>query len=266
MNDSRGILNPAAEGERFQLMRREPGAAVSSVVERYWSVRWALGPGESYLTETLPFPSVNLVFEVGRSAVNGVCTKRWSRSLSGAGRVFGVKFVPGAFSAFFNRPIHQLTDRVLPVAEVFGAAGSQLESELLAREADAERVRVFEAFLSARLPAPDAERERVRAVVTLALATPSLRRVDELASGAGLPTRSLQRLFRRYLGVTPKWLLCRFRIQEAAERVASGEAIDWAALAADLGYFDQAHFATDFKAQVGKTPSEYAAFAQSHGK
>jgi AraC-like DNA-binding protein len=264
MSDSRGILNPGAEGERFVLTRLPPSATVSSVVEGYWSVRWALGEGASYLTETLPFPSVNVVFESGRSAVNGICTKRWSRSLTGAGRVFGVKFLPGAFSAFFRAPIHQLTDRVLPVAQVFGAAGAQLESALLAQDADAERARVIEAFLSARLPAPDAERERVRAVVSLALATPSLRRVEELAADAGLPKRTLQRLFRRYLGVTPKWLLCRFRIQEAAQRVASGQAIDWATLAAELGYFDQAHFASDFKAQVGKTPTEYAAFARAN--
>jgi transcriptional regulator GlxA family with amidase domain len=182
--------------------------------------------------------------------------------LTGTGRVFGVKFVPGAFSAFFAHPIAQLSDRVLPVSDVFGPAGSQLERELLSHDADTERVRVFEAFLSAQLPAPDPARERVRELVELVLATPSLRRVEELTAAAAISTRTLQRLFRRYLGVSPKWLLCRFRIQEAAQRVVEGEAPDWAALASELGYFDQAHFASDFKAQVGKTPTEYAAFAR----
>jgi AraC-like DNA-binding protein len=48
--------------------------------------------------------------------------------------------------------------------------------------------------------------------------------------------------------------------------VAAGDRLDWAALALELGYFDQAHFARDFKAQLGKTPREYAALTQSaHG-
>lgn len=260
---SRGILNPGAEGERFRLARLTPGAAVGQVVERYWCVRWQLAEGDSYLTETMPFPSVNVVFEAGDSAVNGISTTRWSRTLRGAGRVFGVKFLPGAFAPFFAPPIHELTDRRLPIAEVFGAAGEQLARALLAEEDDEARARVFETFLTPRLPAADPERERVTEIVQLALASNSLRRVDQLADAAGLSVRGLQRLFQRYLGVTPKWTLCRFRIQEAAQRVAQGEEVDLPALAQALGYFDQAHFGGDFKAQIGKTPSEYAALTRA---
>lgn len=262
-SDSRGILNPGARGERFQLERLEPTHDVRCVVERYWSVRWELGPDDSYLTETLPFPSVNVVFEGDAASVNGICTRRWSRVLRGAGRVFGVKFQPGAFAAFCDRPIRELTDRVLPLSDVFGRDARTLETQLLAQPHDSERARVFEAFLRPRLPPPDPERQRVLEIVRLAIATPGLNRVEQLARAAALQTRSLQRLFRRYLGVTPKWVLCRFRMQEAAQRVAAGELVDWAALAVELGYFDQAHFAGDFKAQLGKTPGEYAALTQS---
>jgi AraC-like DNA-binding protein len=260
---TRGILNPAAEGQRFQLARLLPSAEAASVVERYWSVRWDLAPEDSYLSETMPYPSVNVVFEPGASHVNGICTRRWSRTLQGRGRVFAAKFWPGAFAAFFARPIAELTDRTLPLREVFGAAGDAVAEQLLAQEEDAERARVFEAFLLPRLPAVDPERVRLTQIVSLALATKTLRRAAELAEAAQLSARSLQRLFRRYLGVTPKWLLCRARIQEAAERVAAGGAVDWASLASELGYFDQAHFASDFKAQIGKTPSAYAALTQA---
>lgn len=57
------------------------------MVERYWSVRWRFAPGDSYLSETMPFPSVNVVFEPGDSAVNGVVTQRWSRTLHPPGQV-----------------------------------------------------------------------------------------------------------------------------------------------------------------------------------
>jgi len=260
---SRGILNPGAEGERFQLTRLAPAAGVAGLVERYWSVRWQLAEGDSYLSETMPFPSVNVVFEPGASAVNGISTRRWSRTLRGTGRVFGVKFLPGAFAPFFPGPIRRLNDRRLPIAELFGPAGVELERALLAEPEDSARARVFEAFLASRLPAHDPERARVAQIVELALTGAGLRRVDQLAEAAGLPMRSLQRLFRRYLGVTPKWTLCRFRMQEAAQRVSQGSQVDWAALAHELGYFDQAHFSSDFKAQIGKTPGEYAALTHA---
>ena len=260
---TRGILNPGAEGQRFRLARLSPAAELAGFVERYWCVRWDLAEGDSYLSETMPYPSVNVVFEPGASAVNGIFTRRWSRTLRGRGRVFGVKFQPGAFAALFARPIRQLTDRRVPIADVFGEAGDALARSLLAQAEDEQRALVFEAFLRARLPPPDPERERVTRIVQLALNTPSLRRVSELAERSAVPSRTLQRTFRRYLGVTPKWLLCRFRIQEAAQRVAEGSAVDWPALALELGYFDQAHFASDFKAQIGKTPSEYSALTRS---
>ena len=53
--------------------------------------------------------------------------------------------------------------------------------------------------------------------------------------------------------MSPKWVIQRYRLFEAAGRLSSGQA-DGAQLAHELGYFDQAHFIRDFKAMVGKTP------------
>jgi AraC-like DNA-binding protein len=89
------------------------------------------------------------------------------------------------------------------------------------------------------------------------LADPAITRVEHLCRHAGYSKRTLQRLFREYVGVTPKWVLERIRLHEAAERMAEGEQ-DWPALALDLGYFDQAHFIKAFKAVVGRSPADYA--------
>jgi AraC-like DNA-binding protein len=70
--------------------------------------------------------------------------------------------------------------------------------------------------------------------------------------------RQLQRLFSEYVGVTPKWVIHRYRLLEAAERIATGTVIHWADLAFELGYADQAHFIRDFKRLVGRSPAHYA--------
>ena len=60
------------------------------------------------------------------------------------------------------------------------------------------------------------------------------------------------------VGVGPKWIVRRSRVQDAAERVARGETVDWAGIAQELGYHDQAHLIRDFREQVGSTPAAYA--------
>ena len=86
----------------------------------------------------------------------------------------------------------------------------------------------------------------------------TITRVDQIADQFTMPARQLQRLFREYVGVTPKWVIQRYRLIEAAERLAAGAVADFAGLALDLGYADQAHFIRDFKKIVGRAPAGFA--------
>jgi AraC-like DNA-binding protein len=86
----------------------------------------------------------------------------------------------------------------------------------------------------------------------------SLTRVDQLVGEIGPSLRQLQRVFSEYMGVSPKWVLQRYRLLDAAERVAAGMPVRWADLALDLGYADQAHFIRDFKKLIGRSPADYA--------
>src|SRR5690348_9956012 len=103
----RGILKQRAGEERFQLSRYLPSQDLSFFVEFYWIVRWDLRGQEPYIQETLPHPCVHLVFEPGQSMVFGVSTGKFSRQLEGKGRVFSIKFKPGAFYPFVKVPVSQ---------------------------------------------------------------------------------------------------------------------------------------------------------------
>jgi AraC-like DNA-binding protein len=206
----------------------------------------------------LPHPCVNLVFDKGHLMIAGVGRERFSYELADRGRVFGVKFRPGAFQPFLGAPVSRLTDRTVPAAEVWGAAAVTLESALSAASAEDDLVEAAETFLRGRRPAPDPNVELVGSVVRALLHDRTISRVEDVAQRSGLSTRSLQRLFQRYVGVTPKWVLRRYRLHEAAARLAAGTSATWAEVATELGYFDQSHFIRDFAAAVGCTPVEYA--------
>jgi len=262
-SDTRGILNPSDGLQRFSLDRLEPPESLRPWVDRFWIVRWGLGPGEQYEQEVLPHPSVQLAFEAHGATVHGIGTRRFLARLEGSGRVIGVKLLPGAFTAFSARPMADLVDRVLPLADVFGERAGEL-AQRVASEPDVPRAAgLIAAFLESLEPADDENIRRVAELVALVQRDRSITRSEALARHAGSSVRVLQRLFERHLGLGPKWVIGRARVQEAAERIARGESVDFAALALALGYYDQAHLIHDFKAQVGFTP---AAYAQRCGK
>jgi len=83
-------------------------------------------------------------------------------------------------------------------------------------------------------PPRDPVAEEVAGMVARITADSSLCRVGELAAALGLPVRRLQRLFANYVGVSPKWVMRRARLQEAAMRAEQGGRVDWAELAAGV--------------------------------
>ena len=89
----------------------------------------------------------------------------------------------------------------------------------------------------------------------------TLTAVDAVCKRFAIQPLALQRLFRAKIGVTPKWVIQRYRMHEAVERlaasVATHEDLSLAALAAELGFTDQAHFCRVFKTFIGEPPGRY---------
>jgi AraC-like DNA-binding protein len=250
-----GILDPDAARRHFRLTRYPPSADLADLVERHWIVEWDL---DAPFTQALvTHPCVNLVFEAHAALIHGVITGRGAKEIAGRSKAVGVKFRPGGFHPFLPISAHRLTDNAMTLEEAFGA---NPHAAVLAAGADRAQIAVVEDFLRGLPRAADPLVAEVVEIFRLILRDPSLLRVDQLAARLGRSPRALQRLFREYVGVTPKWVLQRLRLHEAAERMRDGDG-DWASLALDLGYFDQAHFINDFRRVVGRSPGEYAALA-----
>ncbi|HEV2622680.1 MAG TPA: helix-turn-helix domain-containing protein [Frateuria sp.] len=252
----RGVLHPRLEGD-LEHRRQAPGPALAPFVEHYWRVRWDLRGRPPQTQETLPHPNVQLVLERGRSGIHGVHEGRFERVLEERGCVFGIKFRAGGFYPFLRRPVATLANRSLPIVAVLPGAAT-LEADVLACDGMEAMAAAAERQLLAHLPPPDPQAARLAALVAEVAADPALRSVQALASRAELGVRSLQRLFGRYVGVAPKWVISRYRLHEAIAQVQDGRAVDWVGLALSLGYFDQAHFIRDFTRLVGRPPGEYA--------
>jgi AraC-like DNA-binding protein len=171
-----------------------------------------------------------------------------------------VKFSAGAFRPFLSGPASSLADRTVPADRIFGDEINALEAVLISPDStEDEMIAAADAFFLPRLSAAPGESIVLAGqLVRRILEDLGIKTVDNLVAKAGIGKRTLQRIFNEYVGVNPKWVIRRYRLHELIERVHdSPKAVDWAQLALELGYFDQAHLINDFRSIVGYSPVRY---------
>jgi AraC-like DNA-binding protein len=165
---------------------------------------------------------------------------------------------------FFGVSVDTLRDRVIDLHDLWGAHARVLRERLAAaRTVDARFDLLEEALLARAARAPD-----------LHPAVPfALRALDDphapcsvaaVRAQIGIPEGRFVALFREHVGLGPKLYARVRRFGRVLELVDGGRAVDWAAVAAACGYFDQAHFARDFRAFSGLTPTAYLEARNGH--
>jgi AraC-like DNA-binding protein len=258
-DDTRGIVDPAELLARVRFRRPQAAPPLRPYIEHYWLIDWDLT--EPYVSHVVPHPAVHIVFqrpadEDAFVEVAGIPHGLFAQKLEGRGRVCGIKFRPGAFRAVApERAVSEWTGLRVRQPDVFPDTDP---ATVLDPADESDRVAALDAFLLALGPRPDPQAELATALVDRIRTDRTIRRVTDFARAEGLSVRLLQRLFAAYVGVGPKWVILRYRIHEALERAGAEEPVDWAGLAADLGYADQAHLVRDFTATVGVPPTAYA--------
>lgn len=255
---ARGILSTRKSGDRVQAWRYAPSDALKGVVECYWAGEWDLRGQPPHHNEMLPDPCMHLVVEQGPSGLSarwvGVWTKRWRRTMKDWGKVWGIKLKVGACQAFLPQPAHATRDQILTLEDI--------DAHAVANAPDhAHSFAIMAEWLEGKSRIPDRHTELALAAMELVKEQPDISTMQAWAESMGLTPRAMQRLFREQVGATPKWVLRRMRLQEAAYQIERSRdeevGISLTELAHRLGYTDHPHFCRDFKRAVGKTPSSF---------
>lgn len=255
--DPRGILHARAGLASFEVARHHPSPELAPFVDYLWSVDWDRRGEPPHVQRILPNPAVHLSVEPARCAVTGPGRSAWTYELTGRGRVIGVRFRPGGARPWYGEPLRALVDRECPVAVLADLDPAALQATVRDAAGTPAAAAAVDAALVPLRPEPDPTVDRAAELVATVDAEPAIRRVEQLAEHAGLGVRALQRFCAEWIGIGPKQLIRWARLHEAAGRAAAGP-VDWAALAAELGYADQAHLVRDFRRVVGEPPARYA--------
>jgi AraC-like DNA-binding protein len=256
LDNTRGILDPKRILAGAKYARHLPATDLEPFVDWYWSVEWALESPKT--VETIPHPSVFLICEPGRAQLAGVSSAKFSRELVGTSRVFGVKFRAGGFRAFVDVPISTYSNKVFPLSDVFGSIAEHFDRRVLAHTEHRACIEVVESFVRSRRPVATDVGNLAATIVERIESDRRITKVEHVTELFSMGLRKLQRLFDDYVGIGPKWIIQRYRLHEAAERIAKTQSPNLTELAIELGYADQAHFTRDFKRLIGRSPSDYA--------
>ncbi|MCA2215265.1 helix-turn-helix domain-containing protein [Jidongwangia harbinensis] len=200
--------------------------------------------------------------------VTGPRTRGTYHPADGAPVCFRMRVRTGGTRALLGAPVSDLADRGTPIEDLWGAAGRRLAED------------VAHAYETHRTGAPsgnrlfrqvaEALRERTRAVpgdpaagrlvgAAVRALTPAAGpapRLSVVADRLGVSERYLRTLFAREIGLSPKHFARIARLRRVLMQAGTRQ---WAHLAGDAGFFDQAHLITDFRALMGVSPGAYLA-------
>jgi AraC-like DNA-binding protein len=237
--------------------------AAAEQLRPYVECFWSIEPGEAHPEyPVLPDGCVDIVYSLSTGAqVVGTMTRVQRFSLAAGQLQIGVRFRPGMAPGFVRAGGSETTDRLLPLEAVWGAAGRQLGARIGEAKSAQQCIEVLqEQLVEASQPIAKTQNGVIVQAMSAYIVNRSGQvRVDDLAFDAAMSARQLRRLFLEHLGLSPKHFCRVIRFRHSLPRLRSTRRGDWAELALECGYYDQAHFINEFREFSGYTPSEFAA-------
>lgn len=235
-------------------------------MECFWT-RGAVSVAESR-HHVIPDGCVDLLFtydslaecDVPASAMAvGTMTRPLSVGATEAAAYVGVRFWPGRALPFLGVPASEITDRRVEIADLWRPRDRSLLTTKLTALGGWRAP--FEDLLLARLARSEREDRTVDAAVRAILRAGGNLSIAALAPALGVTRQHLARAFARHVGVPPKVFARVARVRRVLAKARVASRVDWAALALDAGYCDQAHLAGEVREITGRTPTEWLATA-----
>jgi AraC-like DNA-binding protein len=237
-----------------------PPAALRHFVECFWT-RGTPRPDEP-AHRVLPDGCIDIVLGwrsstsgSSESLAVGTMTRPLIIGASDRAAFAGVRFWPGRAHAFVRVPASEITDLRVDVADLWPGGTSALEG-LDVSDRDTLFL-ALERALTDRLRSRQPPNRTVDAAVGAILRARGNLSIASLAPALGVTRQYLARAFALHVGVPPKTFARIARVRRVLAEARAAAAVDWATLALDAGYYDQAHLAGDVKELTGRTPTEW---------
>lgn len=250
----------------------QPKPPLARFVDSFWLYE---GSGEEHKTERiLPTGTLELVINLRQNELRFYdaerpenCSRFSGAVVSGAhgsgfapapeAFIIGVHFKPGGAFPFLGLPAGELADTHSDLETLWGPSAGGLRERLWEARTSAERFQLLQEALLSRLHHGVEPHYAVAAALEMFGKNQAGPRVREAAKYLGLSQRRFIQVFKAEVGLTPKLFSRIQRFQQTRAFLQQNPSPNWAALALDLGYFDQSHLIREFLEFSGLSPTDY---------
>lgn len=251
-----------------------PAPPLAALIDAIWD--WDMPAGAFGYERILPGPGAGLIINLledetrvyqddetrcclraSGSVIGGPYRRSWIIDTAEQVRVMGVIFRPGGVHALIGLSAEELGCRDVNLADMFGAGARRLRERLLETTSPMQRLTLLEAWLRALSETPSWDASILHAVAVLGR-VPEVPSIGRLQRESGYSAHRFGLLFRRHIGMTAKQYARLMRFRTVVDLAHSAGQPDWARIAIDGGYCDQAHMSHEFRRFAGMTPSQFA--------
>lgn len=246
-----------------------PDSILREQIAQYWVTEGQIPAGQSITFRSMVDAYPGMIFLEDPAAffpdhptskkphifLHGASTFCFEKKLTGNVKIISVHFRPTAICSLFGIAGHELANNV---TDLDSLCKNHLSEQLLNAADTAERIALLNNFLTAQW--------RQHQSVNTAKTQYALKLLQEgdmtaslqlLQQQLHMTERSLERLFREQIGLSPKLISRIIRFQKAVNALSHPQAESLAAIAYKYDYADQSHFIREFRTFSGTTPQQF---------
>lgn len=257
-----GIIFTGVEfhDSRISILEAKPSAGLSDYIETIWYMRWNIESAEGLQCIVAPNPCTKFVILqkdgiTYRPRLIGAHEKADIFSYTGQGSVIGFDFRPGALYPIINKPMNDWPPAGLDANEVlpnlplpWGKWNEEILSEWLNN--------IEDYLLKILVSSKDHNYKQILTSIE-GILNVSLQSPEDIAKFCNMSVRTLQRVFKKEVGLTPRDVLRIARFNRSIRQISENDFASFVDVALTSGFFDQPHMVNEFQKLVSTPPSKF---------
>ena len=249
--------------------RIEPDYSLSNIIDCYWVIE--SNDRTTHQQQIIPDGFPEIIFHYGdpykinlsgkweiqtKKLLSGQIRNHFILENTGKSGMIGLKFKPAGITQLFGIDMQEFTDRVVDLDSVLETEFKIISEKLLSPIPYLEKVDILNQFFSKKA-VDDSENSRlIEQALELITEENGMISVSKLTSSLEVGERKLERLFNKYVGLSPKFYSRIIRFNHIFQ-IIQKKKLSWSEVAQLSGYYDQSHFISNFQEFSGKDPSTY---------
>lgn len=188
---------------------------------------------------------------------NGIRKQYYTINQIGKLNVLGISFFPEGLYPFLKIPLSEFTNRTIELDLLINRFTSRIEEKISISNVYAEKFDIIENELIQLIDFELIKTKDISRLFNTFYWNTNKLDINYFCVQYGINQRKLERVFNKYIGISPKAFQKINRFQGILNHILKREYVDLTSLAYEYGYYDQMHFIKDFKSYAGCSPSQF---------